>query len=221
MVTLTMVGNVDLLETNKPRQERAIRTYEAILAAAAELLVEVGVERISTNLIAERAGVTVPALYRYFPNKYSILNGLGARLMDLQNQAFTDWHEQYADDQSNVALLDRLYELLRATYDVTAGTSGGLQIIYSMQLAPLQQGRLESHWTMARLWAKLWCEDFGVPCTKQIEGSARVAVEIGYMAVQLAMEDPHIEPETALRQGAQALRLYLEHVVTQAESPTH
>ena len=46
---------VELLEKNRPRQERAKRTYESILAAAAELLVEVGVERISTNLIAERA----------------------------------------------------------------------------------------------------------------------------------------------------------------------
>ena len=52
---------VELLEKNRPRQERAKRTYEAILNAAAELLVEVGVERISTNLIAERAGITVPA----------------------------------------------------------------------------------------------------------------------------------------------------------------
>ena len=40
---------VELLEKNKPRQERAKRTYERILTSAAELLVEVGVERISTN----------------------------------------------------------------------------------------------------------------------------------------------------------------------------
>ncbi len=67
-----MVSNrrqVELLEKNKPRQERAKRTYEAILVAAAELLVEVGIERISTNLVAEKAGITVPALYRYFPSR--------------------------------------------------------------------------------------------------------------------------------------------------------
>ena len=64
---------VELLEKNRPRQARAKRTYEAILSSAAELLVEVGVERISTNLVAERAGITVPALYRYFPNIYWVL----------------------------------------------------------------------------------------------------------------------------------------------------
>ena len=46
---------VELLEKNRPRQARAKRTYEAILEAAAGLLLEIGVERISTNLIAERA----------------------------------------------------------------------------------------------------------------------------------------------------------------------
>ena len=86
---------VELLEKNKPRQERAKRTYEAILVAAAELLVEVGVERISTNLIAERAGITVPALYRYFPNKYAVLNALGAVLMDRQNEVFQQWFDAY------------------------------------------------------------------------------------------------------------------------------
>jgi len=50
---------VELLEKNRPKQERAKRTYETILQATAQLLIEVGVERISTNLIAEKAGVTV------------------------------------------------------------------------------------------------------------------------------------------------------------------
>ena len=71
---LSSARSVELLEKNKPQQERAKRTYEAILASAAKLLVEVGIERISTNLIAEEAGITVPALYRYFPNKYAVLN---------------------------------------------------------------------------------------------------------------------------------------------------
>ena len=31
--------------------------------------VEVGIERLSTNLVCERAGLTPPALYRYYPNK--------------------------------------------------------------------------------------------------------------------------------------------------------
>ena len=49
----------ELLEKNRPQQQRAIKTYETILESAAQLLEEIGVERISTNLIAERAGQSV------------------------------------------------------------------------------------------------------------------------------------------------------------------
>ena len=42
---------------------------------------DVGIERLSTNLVCERAGLTPPALYRYFPNKYALLSELGQRLM--------------------------------------------------------------------------------------------------------------------------------------------
>ena len=104
---------VELLEKNKPRQDRAKRTYEAILEAAAELLVEVGVERISTNLTAERAGITVPALYRYFPNKYAMLNALGAVLMDRQNEVARQWFEAHLGDGDPEQLLGNIYELLK------------------------------------------------------------------------------------------------------------
>ena len=55
-----------------PAQQRATETYERILEAAAQTLIEVGVERLSTNLVCMRAGVSPPALYRYFPNKYAL-----------------------------------------------------------------------------------------------------------------------------------------------------
>ncbi len=98
---------VELLEKHRPKQARAIKTYEAILTAASELLVEVGLERISTNLIAERAGITVPALYRYFPNKYSVLNALGGRLMNHQNDAFSSWHETHVAGKPASAGVER------------------------------------------------------------------------------------------------------------------
>ena len=43
---------------------------------AGALLAEVGIERISTNMIAARAGLTPPALYRYFADKYAVLEAL-------------------------------------------------------------------------------------------------------------------------------------------------
>ena len=62
----------DLRLRRQPRQERARATVAAITEAAAQLLVAVGYARVSTNLIARRAGVSVGSLYQYFPNKETI-----------------------------------------------------------------------------------------------------------------------------------------------------
>ena len=67
----------DLRPKALPRQGRAQETYERLLGVAADLLGEVGIERLSTNLICDRAGLTPPAFYRYFPNKYALLHAMG------------------------------------------------------------------------------------------------------------------------------------------------
>ena len=54
-------------------QVRAKRSLDAILGAAAELVGEQGTDGFSMAELARRAGVSKPALYRYFPNKRAIL----------------------------------------------------------------------------------------------------------------------------------------------------
>ncbi|MEP5764541.1 MAG: TetR/AcrR family transcriptional regulator [Halieaceae bacterium] len=208
---------VELLEKNKPQQQRAVKTYEAILSATGELLCEVGLERISTNNIAERAGVTVPALYRYFPNKYAVLNALGARLMDAQNDAFVHWHQTYVEGKSAQHMLESLYNLLFETYEVTRDFRGGLEIMHGMQaMAPLQEVRLDSHWAIADGFGRIWADQFKVPYTAETARHARLAVEIGFMALQMALEDSRLDADQALRDGAQALRVYLEFTTRDA-----
>ena len=56
-----------------PSQERARATVEAILEAAAYILVKDGWGKFTTNSVAERAGVNIGSLYQYFPNKDSIV----------------------------------------------------------------------------------------------------------------------------------------------------
>ncbi len=60
----------------RPRQARAQATVDAILEATAQVLVRDGIERLSTNRIAKRAGVSVGSLYQYFPNKDALLLAL-------------------------------------------------------------------------------------------------------------------------------------------------
>lgn len=62
-----------------PRQPRSEATVEAILEAAFQLLEQGGVEALTTNHIAERAGVSVGTLYQYFGGKQAILAALAHR----------------------------------------------------------------------------------------------------------------------------------------------
>jgi AcrR family transcriptional regulator len=62
-----------------PRQPRARATVDAILMAAAHILKTDGPERITTNRIAEVAGVSIGSLYQYFQNKQAVLEALRER----------------------------------------------------------------------------------------------------------------------------------------------
>lgn len=62
-----------------PRQPRSEATVDAILEAAFQLLEADGIEALTTNHIAERAGVSVGTLYQYFRGKQAILAALAQR----------------------------------------------------------------------------------------------------------------------------------------------
>ncbi|MFN8124916.1 MAG: TetR/AcrR family transcriptional regulator [Candidatus Nanopelagicales bacterium] len=66
-------------QRRRPVQERSQRTYDAILDAGSQLLAERGLESFTTNAVAERAGISITALYRYFPDKYAIMGELYRR----------------------------------------------------------------------------------------------------------------------------------------------
>lgn len=62
-----------------PRQERAQATVTALLDAAAQLLVAHGYAALTTNRVADVAGVSIGSLYQYFPNKQALLVALRRR----------------------------------------------------------------------------------------------------------------------------------------------
>jgi AcrR family transcriptional regulator len=62
-----------------PQQERSRFMVTSILDATARVLVEFGFSRTSTNLVAERAGVSIGSLYQYFPSREALVAGVGRR----------------------------------------------------------------------------------------------------------------------------------------------
>lgn len=174
----------------RPSQQRAAETYERILAAAAEVLCQVGIERLSTNLVCECAGLTPPALYRYFPNKYALLEELGRRLLEKQNAqiAIRINAELLAGPLERVE--DALTDLLLDTYGVTAETAGGMWILKALRAVPsLEHVRLDSHRRVAAQQAEaLMALLPGVP-SAEIAQVARIVVEFFHSTVELLFDE--------------------------------
>lgn len=90
-----------------PRQTRSTVTVEIILEAAARILEGGGLSALNTNLVAERAGISVGSLYQYFPGKEALVAALIRRkrteLLTLLEEA-----ARAAGKDDLKALLDRL-----------------------------------------------------------------------------------------------------------------
>lgn len=59
-----------------PRQQRARAAVNRILRATGELLDQDGFDALTTTAVAERADVNIATLYRYFPDKYALIEAL-------------------------------------------------------------------------------------------------------------------------------------------------
>jgi len=65
-----------------PVQQRSNETLQAILDAASRLLTRVPVDQITTSRVAEEAGISVGALYRFFSDKQEIYDAIAVRELE-------------------------------------------------------------------------------------------------------------------------------------------
>jgi len=70
------VGNRSLNPRRQPTQERSRQRVEVILDTVSDILIERGVEAVTTNLIAEKADIPIGSVYQFFPNKFAIFRAL-------------------------------------------------------------------------------------------------------------------------------------------------
>jgi AcrR family transcriptional regulator len=66
----------------EPKQQRARQTVDAVLEGVQRVLRRQGAEAITTNRVAEAAGVSIGSLYQYFPDKQAIFTALHDRHVD-------------------------------------------------------------------------------------------------------------------------------------------
>ena len=87
---------------NEPVQARSTARLTALLDAAAAAVHELGYERLTTAMVAERAGASIGTVYRYFPDRIAVLQALAGRNLERilggvnsasSDRAVTDWRQ--------------------------------------------------------------------------------------------------------------------------------
>lgn len=106
-----MYRQVKTTPRKRPRQERSKATVETILAATARVLVKKGFDGLTTNAVAEQAGVSIGSLYQYFPSKEALV----AALIE---QHIEEMHQALFSEMTRVAQLP-MAEAVRALIELT------------------------------------------------------------------------------------------------------
>lgn len=136
-----------------PRQQRARAAVNRILRATGELLDDAGFDALTTTAVAERADVNIATLYRYFPDKFALIEALAIAIeaerfakVDPLLSAFAgsgDWRREVR------AVFDRLVDIrLKRT-----GMKGLRRALHSApQLWVIERaafGRMVERWAAA------------------------------------------------------------------------
>lgn len=115
-------------------------TFDALVEACARLLAELGYEKLTTQAIAERAGVGIGSLYEYFPGKDAIVAVAVERLVErVMTRLTTDLDAILASrsDESIAVWIARVYEVIETERALIAVLLD--QVPYTRQLDVIRE----------------------------------------------------------------------------------
>ena len=190
-----------------PVQKRAMETVDLILEAAAELVDEVGVVGFSTDLLAERAGIRIRTIYRYFPNKVGVLRAL---LLHLNAES-----EELLGPYSLLGDRERDWrEIVNSWVDeliVWSRARKGVRIIMDWAFAVpellAEQERLNKGWTLDMMNA-LRARGVDLP-SNQLYGVSRTFVEMLDLLSIRANQQTDDYPDEVVEEMRRALVGYM------------
>jgi AcrR family transcriptional regulator len=124
----------DLSPRARPVQKRAQDTLDLILDTAGAILDEGGIDAFNTNRLAERAGVAIRTVYRYYPNKLAVIVGFAERQAEQWQESFGGLIAAMRDPKESA--LDVWGRILDAYVAFLEGKRGRAAIRRAMQALP-------------------------------------------------------------------------------------
>ena len=190
-------------KSNRAKDEGSVAR---IMKATEILLQERGHEALTTTAIANAAGLNIATLYKYFPNKYSIL-------VAILKQSREVWLKAAERSVTSVLAGSDWRATMEQIIDFAArrrrDQPGGNALRRAVQALP----ELQSYYREESLETAAFLADFltargGLDPTRAMQ-VARVAVDIGNSVLDLALFNPSEDPAVWIAEAKAAVCQYL------------
>ncbi|MFF0891077.1 TetR family transcriptional regulator [Streptomyces sp. NPDC003456] len=192
-----------------PVQRRSAERLTRILDACADLLDEVGYDALSTRAVAQRAGVPIGSVYRFFGNKRQMADALAQRNLERYTVRVAQRLEGAGAEGgwrgAVDAVLDEYLEMKR--------TAPGFSLVDFGNQIPVGARQTEPNHRVADRLTELLAGRLGREPDEDLRRVFLVAVETADTLVHLAFRlAPEGDPKV-IEEARQMLRAYLARVL--------
>ena len=202
---------------NEPVQARSAARLETLLDAAAAVVDEIGFERLTTAMVAERAGASIGTVYRYFPDRIALLEALSARNLDrvlarvgeeVRRPEYADWFS--AMSGAMAILVDAFRE---------EPGFRGLRVGDVIDLRPVTGDRTAKSIVADRMLDGL-VDRFGIPDSAEVRVRFEAAIELSDALATRAFRFEDRGDDRFLLLGREAAYRLLTPVLGEVDSAT-
>ncbi|WP_344001396.1 TetR/AcrR family transcriptional regulator [Streptomyces thermocarboxydovorans] len=191
-----------------PVQRRSAERLARILDACADLLDEVGYDDLSTRAVAQRAGVPIGSVYRFFGNKRQMADALAQRNLERFTARVTDRLKGAGDRGWRHAM-----DVVIGEYLDMKRTAPGFSLVDFGNQIPVGTERTEPNHRVADRLTDLLSAHLGRTADENLRRTVLIAVETADGLIQLAFRLSPEGDEKVIEELREMLRAYLARVL--------
>ncbi|MDX3381447.1 TetR/AcrR family transcriptional regulator [Streptomyces niveiscabiei] len=191
-----------------PVQRRSAERLTRILDACADLLDEVGYDDLSTRAVAQRAGVPIGSVYRFFGNKRQMADALAQRNLERYSARVTERLARAGTGDWRAAMDAVLDEYLEMTR-----TAPGFSLVDFGNQIPVGSRHAEPNTRVADRLTELLSAYLDRTPDDDLRRTFLIAVETADTLVHLAFRLSPEGDEQVIEETRQLLRAYLARVL--------
>jgi|SRR5208283_1978257 len=178
-----------------PVQSRSLQTVQRVLDASSSLLRQFPLEELTTTRIAAEAGLSIGALYRFFPDKQSIVDAIAVRHVEQFRLSLEPTVLRKLESElSDLSLFNpaSLFDDVVDAYVLYLDANPDFRAIsFGRHISKATKEREASpNVGLPSLLKNFMLERLGIPNTPDLDVKLRVVSEAGERLIAFAYEQP-------------------------------